>query len=246
MPWTASSSRCASRSPRPPCGRSWAIADASPPSRKAVRHTGLDITVHSSDGKRPPGHLSRQGSPLLRWALFGAAQCAARPGSPDYGYYRQVADRAGGNRAACRWPARWFAGRTTRCAPSVTRPWLRSDRRSRGARICPPTDARGPLQLKRCRPCPRARTALIDRAPPPLLVHASIHEGVHTHLCTGCHRRNPFGEPARIRRHTFGATRCRQAASSAAVRRPSPACRCVRRVPLSTDMCSTAGKYEGP
>jgi transposase len=69
-------------------------------SRKAVRHTGLDITVYSSDGKRPPGHLSRQGSPLLRWALFEAAQCAARPGSPDYAYYRQVADRLGGNRAA--------------------------------------------------------------------------------------------------------------------------------------------------
>jgi transposase len=69
-------------------------------SRKAVRHTGLDITVYSSDGKRPPGHLSRQGSPLLRWALFEAAQCAARPGSPDYAYSRQVADRLGGNRAA--------------------------------------------------------------------------------------------------------------------------------------------------
>jgi transposase len=69
-------------------------------SRKAVRHTGLDITVHSSDGKRPPGHLSRQGSPLLRWALFEAAQCAARPGSPDDAYYRQVADRVGGTRAA--------------------------------------------------------------------------------------------------------------------------------------------------
>jgi transposase len=69
-------------------------------SRKTVRHTGLDITVYSSDGKRPPGHLSRQGSPLLRWALFEAAKCAARPGSPDYAYYRQVADRLGGNRAA--------------------------------------------------------------------------------------------------------------------------------------------------
>jgi transposase len=69
-------------------------------SRKAVRHTGLDITVYSSDDKRPPGHLSRQGSPLLRWALFEAAKCAARPGSPDHAYYRQVADRFGGNRAA--------------------------------------------------------------------------------------------------------------------------------------------------
>ncbi len=69
-------------------------------SRKAVRHTRLDITVHSSDDKRPPGHLSRQGSPLLRWALFEAAKCAARPGAPDHGYYRSVADRLGGNRAA--------------------------------------------------------------------------------------------------------------------------------------------------
>jgi transposase len=69
-------------------------------SRKAVRHTGLDITVYSSDGKRPPGKLSRQGSPLLRWALFEAAKCAARPGAPDHAYYRQVADRLGGNRAA--------------------------------------------------------------------------------------------------------------------------------------------------
>jgi transposase len=69
-------------------------------SRRAVRHTGLDITVYSSDGKRPPGHLSRQGSPLLGWALVEAAQCAARPGSPDHAYYRQVAERLGGNRAA--------------------------------------------------------------------------------------------------------------------------------------------------
>src|SRR5215213_6295955 len=69
-------------------------------SRKAVRHTGLDITVYSSDGKRTSGRLSRQGSPLLRWALFEAAKCAARPGAPDHAYYCQVADRLGGNRAA--------------------------------------------------------------------------------------------------------------------------------------------------
>jgi transposase len=37
-------------------------------SRKAVRFAGLDITVHSSDGMGPPGRLSRQGPPVLRWA----------------------------------------------------------------------------------------------------------------------------------------------------------------------------------
>src|SRR3954466_14216165 len=39
-------------------------------SRHAVRYAGLDITVHQSDQRRAPGHLSRQGPPALRWALF--------------------------------------------------------------------------------------------------------------------------------------------------------------------------------
>jgi transposase len=68
-------------------------------SRHAVRYSGLDITVHQSDQRRAPGHLSRQGPPALRWALFEAAQVARRPGSPDRDYYTQAADRLGGNRA---------------------------------------------------------------------------------------------------------------------------------------------------
>jgi transposase len=58
-----------------------------------VRFAGMDVTVHSSDGKRSPGHLSRQGSPELRWATFEAAKCAARRGSPDYAYYQRLAAR---------------------------------------------------------------------------------------------------------------------------------------------------------
>jgi transposase len=68
-------------------------------SREAVRYAGLDITVHQSDARRAAGHLSRQGPPALRWALFEAAQCARRPGSPDHDYYQQAAERLGGNRA---------------------------------------------------------------------------------------------------------------------------------------------------
>jgi transposase len=69
-------------------------------SREAVRYAGLDITVHQSDQRRSPGHLSRQGPPALRWALFEAAQAAARrTGSPDRAYYEQAAARLGGNRA---------------------------------------------------------------------------------------------------------------------------------------------------
>ena len=68
-------------------------------SRHAVGYAGLDITVHQSDQRRAPGHLSRQGPPALRWALFEAAQVARRPGSPDREYYEQAAERLGGNRA---------------------------------------------------------------------------------------------------------------------------------------------------
>src|SRR6266581_2951267 len=68
-------------------------------SSDVVRHTGLDITVYSSDGKRSAGHLSRQGPQLLRWALYESAKCAARPAAPDYGYYTATRDRRTGGLA---------------------------------------------------------------------------------------------------------------------------------------------------
>jgi transposase len=68
-------------------------------SRDAVRYGGLDITVYQSDRHRSPGHLSRQGPPALRWALYEAAQRARFPSSPDREYYLQAAERLGGNRA---------------------------------------------------------------------------------------------------------------------------------------------------
>ena len=43
-------------------------------SRQAVRFAGLDVTVRSSDRKGPPGRLSRQGPPMLRWAVYEAEQ----------------------------------------------------------------------------------------------------------------------------------------------------------------------------
>jgi transposase len=68
-------------------------------SRDVVRYAGLDITVKQSDQRRSPGHLSRQGPPALRWALYEAAQVARHPRSPDRDYYLQAAERIGGNRA---------------------------------------------------------------------------------------------------------------------------------------------------
>jgi transposase len=69
-------------------------------SRKAVRFAGLDITVRSSDRKGPPGRLSRQGPPVLRWALYEAGKTHARSSAPDHAYYAQVKERCNGKRAA--------------------------------------------------------------------------------------------------------------------------------------------------
>src|SRR5216683_3247533 len=69
-------------------------------SRKAVRFAGLDVTVWSSDRKGPPGRLSRQGPPVLRWAVYEAGKTHARASAPDHGYYAAVKDRKNGKRAA--------------------------------------------------------------------------------------------------------------------------------------------------
>ncbi len=65
----------------------------------AVRHSGLDVTVYSSDNKRTGGHLARQGPTVLRWALYEAAVYAGRPNSPDHDYFRSVKERLDGQLA---------------------------------------------------------------------------------------------------------------------------------------------------
>src|SRR5215467_12684695 len=69
-------------------------------SAKAVRFTGLDITVHSTRPQRTPGRLSRQGPPVVRWAVYEAGKTHARAAAPDHGYYAAVADRKNTKRAA--------------------------------------------------------------------------------------------------------------------------------------------------
>ncbi|HVU62134.1 MAG TPA: IS110 family transposase [Mycobacteriales bacterium] len=69
-------------------------------SSDAVRHSGLDVSIYSSDGKRTRARLTRQGQPLLRWAVFEAARHACKPSSPDHAYYLAVAERLGKKRAA--------------------------------------------------------------------------------------------------------------------------------------------------
>lgn len=71
-------------------------------SRGAVRFTGLDVTVKSSDDRRADrgGHLTRQGPAVLRWALYEAAKLSARSAAPDHTYYAAVRDSIDGKRAA--------------------------------------------------------------------------------------------------------------------------------------------------
>ncbi len=59
-----------------------------------------DITIWSSDRKGPPGRLSRQGPPVLRWAAYEAGKTHARVAAPDHAYYAAVKDRKNGKRAA--------------------------------------------------------------------------------------------------------------------------------------------------
>jgi len=68
--------------------------------RKAVQFAGLDVTVHSSDGKRSAGRLSRQGPAVLRWCLYEAGKTHARGSAPDHDYYAQAQQRIDGKRAA--------------------------------------------------------------------------------------------------------------------------------------------------
>jgi transposase len=69
-------------------------------SEQAVRHTGLDISVDSSDRRRGAGFLSRQGPQTLRWALYEAAKNSSHRRSPDHDFYTAVKARHDGKIAA--------------------------------------------------------------------------------------------------------------------------------------------------
>ena len=107
-------------------------------SDQLVRFAGLDVTVYSSDAKRSPGHLSRQGSPELRWAAFEAAKSAARRGSPDYGYYpswRSSTTATTARTRPWRWNAKSCAAAITRCGSSAMPRWHARPRPARGGRL---------------------------------------------------------------------------------------------------------------
>jgi transposase len=63
--------------------------------RKLCAWAGLTPTIRSSDGKARLGHITKQGSRPLRWALVEAAQHAGRGGGPLRDSFERIAKRRG-------------------------------------------------------------------------------------------------------------------------------------------------------
>ena len=66
-----------------------------PTAKHLCQWAGLTPTVRSSDGKARLGHISRQGSTILRWALCEAAQHVPSGGGPLRAQYERIAKRRG-------------------------------------------------------------------------------------------------------------------------------------------------------
>ena len=66
-----------------------------PDARHLCAWAGLTPTVRSSDGKARLGHISRQGSPALRWALVEAAQKCTTGGGPLREQFERITKRRG-------------------------------------------------------------------------------------------------------------------------------------------------------
>src|SRR5206468_320209 len=134
--------------------------------RGAVERTGrLGPVLRLAQGgaAHRPGHhrllLRRQthrpGTCPGRVHRCCAGRCSRPPSAPPGPAHRTTPTTGGSPTGSAadeplsRWPARWSAGRITPCAPSATGPSPRPETPPRpeggGARICPPTDARGPL-----------------------------------------------------------------------------------------------------
>src|SRR5437764_777020 len=79
-------------SPRASCA---ICASCCPTARHLCAWAGLVPTVRSSDGKARLGHISRQGSPALRWALTEAAQKIPTGGGPLRATFERIAKRRG-------------------------------------------------------------------------------------------------------------------------------------------------------
>ena len=148
-----------------------------PTARHLCSWAGLAPSVRSSDGKARLGHITRQGSPALRWALVEAAQ-KITTGSGDFA--REIrtdrqAPRAQDRQGRCR-PRDPHPGllRTTRRRdplPSAPQPRER-ERKADGGRM---THRRALTQQQGLRP--RRRRDAHARASSTFLMASLTHDG---------------------------------------------------------------------
>ncbi len=132
-------------------------------SRQAVRYAGMDITVYQSDQRRAPGHISRQGPPALRWALYEAAQVARRrERSPIASTTWPPRSGSAATARACRSRASCSSAATTRCASSARRRWHPHEL-PRARQALRHTDAPRPAPGKLLPPRPRGRPRKTER-----------------------------------------------------------------------------------
>ena len=116
-------------------------------SRQAVRYAGLDITVHQSDQRRAPGHLSRQGPPALRWRSMKPPRPHADPAALIAPTTTRPPSDWAATAPASPSPASRSSAASTSCASSANRPCNRPEHR--GGRC-----ARSPSSHR----CPAARS----------------------------------------------------------------------------------------
>ena len=109
------------------------IADINrfPTARHLCSWAGLTPTVRSSDGKARLGHISRQGSPALRWALVEAAQKITTGSGPLRDQFERIAKRRGRKIAKLPSPARSSPSATTAYATERSVAWRAAAARAR-------------------------------------------------------------------------------------------------------------------
>jgi transposase len=91
--------------------------------RKLCAWAGLTPTVRSSDGRARLGHITRQGSRPLRWAMVEAAQKAPLGGGPCARPSSGSPSAAGARSPRSRSPARSRRSASTACATERSVAW---------------------------------------------------------------------------------------------------------------------------
>jgi transposase len=90
-------------------------------SREAVRYAGMDITVHQSDQRRAPGHLSRQGRRRCAGRCLRPRSPPRAPAVPTAPTTARPPSASARTAPACRSRASCSSAPTTRCASSARR-----------------------------------------------------------------------------------------------------------------------------